>query len=126
MIVAFILSMELLRPALKLIYMEVLPVLNHTQYTVERHYNVLQYNTILPTPMQWLSQNVNETLNPQKTPHSSPIRASIGASFMSNLDEIDCVIIALHCIRPHFIIIYIYEQLSQNGGQHNLKFDSKF
>ena len=39
-------------------------------YTVKCHYNTVEYNSILHIPMWWLKQNMDETLNPQKTPHT--------------------------------------------------------
>ena len=42
-------------------------------------------------------QNISQRLNPQKTPHTSPWRASYGMSFMNILEKIDRVITALHC-----------------------------
>ena len=44
---------------------------NKLQYTVECHYNAIQYD-ILYTSLQWLGKNMNVSLNPQKTPHTSP------------------------------------------------------
>ena len=41
-------------------------------YTVECRYNTVQYNMILYTSLRWLEQNINVSLNPQKTPHNSP------------------------------------------------------
>ena len=40
-------------------------------YTVECYYNAVQYNMILYTSLQWLGQNMNVSLNPQKTPYTS-------------------------------------------------------
>ena len=36
--------------------------------TIECHYTTVQYNMILHTSLQWLWQNINESLDPQKTP----------------------------------------------------------
>ena len=38
-------------------------------YTVRCRYNAVQYNMILQTSLQWLRQRMNDSLNPQKTPH---------------------------------------------------------
>ena len=69
------------------------------QYTVKCRYNSVQYNIILHTSMQWLSLKLNETLNPQKTPHISPWRASYRMSFVLDFDDIDLVITAPHCLQ---------------------------
>ena len=39
--------------------------------TVSYHYNAVQYNMILHTLLQLLSQNTNQSVNLQKTPHIS-------------------------------------------------------
>ena len=41
---------------------------------------------------------ISISLNPQKTPHSSPWRASYGMSFENILEKNDCIITALYCI----------------------------
>ena len=41
-------------------------------HTVECRYNAVLYNTILHTSMRSLRHNVNDTLDPQNTPHISP------------------------------------------------------
>ena len=38
--------------------------------TIECRYNAVQYSTILHTSLQELNQNINQRLNPQKTPHA--------------------------------------------------------
>ena len=43
-----------------------------TSHTAECRYNTIQYYMILLTSFQELSQNVNYTLDPQKTHHTSP------------------------------------------------------
>ena len=40
-------------------------------YTVEYHYNAVHYNIILYTPLWWLGQNMNVSLNPWKTTYIS-------------------------------------------------------
>ena len=71
--------------------------------TVECHYNVIQYNMIMHTSLLWLSQNINESLNPQKTPHISPYRANYGVSFVMILVKIDHVITT-----PHYSFFVIH------------------
>ena len=73
--------------------------MNLHQYTVECRYNAVHHTIILHTSMQWLSLKVNETLNPQKTPHISPWRASYRVSFVLDFDDIDLVITAPHCLQ---------------------------
>ena len=41
-------------------------------YTVECRYNAVWYCKILHDQLQEMRQNVNQTLDPQKTPHTSP------------------------------------------------------
>ena len=45
---------------------------NHLFTTVERPYNAIQYDMILHTSLSSLNQNINKSLDPQKTPHISP------------------------------------------------------
>ena len=67
-------------------------------YTVECRYNAVQYNTIFHTaPLHWLTHNMNQTLNSQKTFHTSPSQASYGASFVRVREKIDRVITAPYC-----------------------------
>ena len=40
--------------------------------TVEWRYDEIQYNMILDTSLPWLSQSINESLNLQKAPLTSP------------------------------------------------------
>ena len=40
-------------------------------------YNVVQHCMVFHTPLHWLTQNINQTLNSQKTLHISPSRASV-------------------------------------------------
>ena len=63
-------------------------------YTVECHYNTVQFITILhPTP-QWQQQKINQISNSQHTSHTLPSQASYGVSIMRILKKIDCVIMA--------------------------------
>ena len=52
---------------------------------------------IFHTSLQKLGQNINQRLNPQKTPHTSPWRARYGVSFVNVLEKNDRVITAPHC-----------------------------
>ena len=65
--------------------------------TLEYRYNKVQYNMILYTWLQRLGQNMNVSINPQKTPHNSPWRVSYGMSFVMILEKIDRVITAPRC-----------------------------
>ena len=64
---------------------------------VKCHYNTVRYNMILLSLLHWLKQNINQTLNWQKTPHTSPSRASYRVSIVRIWEKIDCVITAPHC-----------------------------
>ena len=46
-------------------------VLQLPSYTVQCRYNAVQYNMIFHTPLHWLMQNINQTLNSQKILHIS-------------------------------------------------------
>ena len=50
---------------------------------------------------------MDQALNSQKTPHTSPLRASYGMSFVSILMKNDRVIKGFYCI----IILWIYQGL---------------
>ena len=80
-------------------------------YIVECRYNAVQYNMILHTSLQKLGQNINHWLKPQKTPHTSPWRASYGMSFVNILDKIGRVITAPHSTWIYFV--YTMAQLSE-------------
>ena len=43
-----------------------------THITVGCRYNAVHYGTILHTWLQWLRQNVDQSVNPQKHTHISP------------------------------------------------------
>ena len=45
-----------------------------------------------------VTQNINQTLNSQKTLHISPSRVKYGVIFVRIWETIDRVITALHCI----------------------------
>ena len=49
---------------------------------VECRYNAVWYHMILKTALQRLKQNINQSLPPHKTPHTSPLRASYGVSIV--------------------------------------------
>ena len=42
------------------------------QYTVECCYKEVQYNIAFHTWLWWLRQNIGDSLNPQKRPHTLP------------------------------------------------------
>ena len=67
-------------------------------YIVMCRYNAVEYDLIWKTSLQWLRQSINQSLNPQNTPHTSPWRASYGICFVRILNEINHVITT-----PHFI-----------------------
>ena len=66
-------------------------------YTVECSYNTVKFVTILHSALRWQWQNESQTLDSQKTPHSSPSRPSYRMSFVRTLEKIDCVITTPHC-----------------------------
>ena len=47
-------------------------------YTVECCYDAVEFVMILHSAQRWQRQNINQTLDSQKTPHISPSRASYG------------------------------------------------
>ena len=61
-------------------------------------YIMVLYNKILHTSLQRQGQNINQRLNPQKTHHISPLRASYGAFFVRILEKTDHVITAPQCM----------------------------
>ena len=67
---------------------------NLNRNTVECLYNAVQYNMVFHSPLNWPTQNINQTLDSQKTLHSSPSRASYGVSIVNILEKIDRVITA--------------------------------
>ena len=73
---------------------------------VKCHYKAAQYCNILYKQLTELRQNINQMLDPQNTPHTSPKRASYGVSFANNCDKIDCVITASHCITHHWSMVW--------------------
>ena len=60
--------------------------------------NTVQYNMIFHTSLQWLRQNIYQSLNPQKTPHTSSLWVSYGMYFVRNWKKIDRIIPEQHCI----------------------------
>ena len=61
-------------------------------------YNVVQNNMTLHTSVHWMGQNIDQSLNSQKTCHSSPVRSSYKVSFMRIFLKTDRVMTAPHCI----------------------------
>ena len=59
---------------------------------------ITRCNISLHSSKKWQQQNINQILNSQKTPHSSPLWASYGVSLVRILEKIDSVITALHCM----------------------------
>ena len=74
----------------------VLPGIQWAPNTVKCHYNMVQHNMILHIVQQWLTQNMIQRLYSQKTPHTSPSRASYGVFFVAIWVTIDHVIMAPH------------------------------
>ena len=70
-----------------------IPLVGRAPDTVECCYNMVQYNMILHTSLQWLRQNINRSLN-------SPLWMSYGMYFARIWEKIDHVITAPHCLWP--------------------------
>ena len=64
--------------------------------TVHDHYNLLQYTMIFHTSLQWLKQNIYQSLNLLKT--SGLHGRAVGCLLWGFWNETDCIITALHCI----------------------------
>ena len=99
-----------------------LPTLRNTSdmsYTIECHYNAVQFITISHMALWWQQQNINETSNSQQTPHTSPSRVSYGVSIMRILKKIDHVTMALDCNSN----ILSRRALRNCGNMHMLKID---
>ena len=67
-------------------------------YTVECHYNMVQYCKILHKYLQELRQDIYQMLDSQNTPHTSPLQMSYGVSFVNICEKIEGVTSARHCI----------------------------
>ena len=53
---------------------------------------------------------MDQALNSQKTPHTSPLRASYGMSFVSILMKNDRVIKGFYCTLTHLpLVVYIFD-----------------
>ena len=57
---------------------------------------------VFHTPLQWLTQNINQILNSQKPLHISPSRLSYGVSIVRIGEKIDRVITAPHFATEYF------------------------
>ena len=83
--------------------------------TVGCRYNAVKYCKISHEKLQELKQNINQMPDPQKTPHTSPLRASYGVSFANICEKIDRVITVPHCITfaesPLFELLYSEENI---------------
>ena len=63
---------------------------------------------------------MDQALNSQKTPHTSPLRASYGMSFVSILMKNDRVIKGFYCTSPSWtsyevFIVSVIEELDHNS-----------
>ena len=59
---------------------------------------------------------MDQALNPQKTPHTSPLRASYGMSFVSILMKNDRVIKGFYCISYLLMDELILDYIFTNQG----------
>ena len=66
--------------------------------TLGCYYNVVPYDMILNKSLQLLRRNINQSVNQEKTPHTSPYQASTGVSFVKIFKKINCAITAPHCV----------------------------
>ena len=81
-------------------------------------YNMVKYNMILDTTLQWLRLKLKQSFNLQKTPHISPWRVSYGLSFVRILEKIDCIIMAPHCIKYSWDLFTHMHQNCFTGSEH--------
>ena len=72
--------------------------IQYCPYTVQCHYNLIQYAMIFHTSLKWLRQSINHSLNPQNTSHRSPCWASNGMYFVRTWEKIHHIRMAPHCI----------------------------
>ena len=72
-----------------------------TPNTVMCRYNAVQYNVKFHTPLHWITQNINQSLDSQKTLHVSPSCASYGVSIVKIWEKIDRVTTAPQCMNKH-------------------------
>ena len=77
-------------------------------YTVGCHYNGVQYQMVVHTPLHWLGQNIDKGFNSQ--------RASYGVSLLSIFQKIDRVIMAPHCICIYLYWCHVSEKVSEIGS----------
>ena len=54
---------------------------------VECRYNTVRYNTTLHTPLYWLTQNMNQTLDSQKTLHGSTVGGELWSVYCEDFGE---------------------------------------
>ena len=72
--------------------------------TVDCRYNTVYFIMMLHATLQRQQQNINQILNSQKTPHTSPSRASYGVSVVWIWETIDRVITAPRCTCCRYVI----------------------
>ena len=72
---------------------------------------------------QW--QNVDQTVNWQKTPHTSASQVSYGVSVARILQKIDCIITVLHCIFVVSSFLHMINEVAQQAKQVDWWFISK-
>ena len=72
------------------------------------------HHTIPITAKQWKTQNTDQTLNSQQTPHSSPFQVSYGMSTVSILEKMYHVVMALHLIHLPVVLHTCIGELGQH------------
>ena len=81
-------------------------------YTVECLYNTGQYNMILHTSLQWLKQNIVQSLNPYNISRTSPWRANLCEDFGENLPRYNGTVLYILCIYRWVYITHIQKENS--------------
>ena len=67
-------------------------------YARASRYIAVEYNMVLNTMRKEECQHPVQTMDPEKTPDTSPLWASYGAPFLSSLENIYHEISRVHCI----------------------------
>ena len=71
--------------------------------TIDSRFIAVIYNMIVHTAPQLQRQNFSQTLHSRMTPHTSPLRASCGVSFVST----HLVLITIMCVDDTIINVYL-------------------
>ena len=85
----------------------------------------VQFFMIFNMALWWQWQNVDQTLNWQKTPHTSASQVSYGVSVVRILEKIDCIIKVLHYIFVVSSFFHMINEVAQQAKQVDWWFISK-